>query len=128
MFTARSICRLVSFQQIRQLNVTGGMASSKKNDLEVNHSLDRQEFFIELDPPDRGVLDYNLLSDGTVDMHHTGVPTSYRGRGIAGQLAKAAFSHFTSERTKMLLTCTYLQKYYKDHPDASPPDLITLPS
>lgn len=48
MFTARSICRLVSFQQIRQLNVTRGMASSKKNDLEVNHSLDRQEFYIEL--------------------------------------------------------------------------------
>nr|XP_054752140.1 protein NATD1-like [Lytechinus pictus] len=127
MLAARNLCRLFSFQQV-QLNITRSMASSQSKDLNVNHNCEEQEFYIELDPPDRAILDYDRLSDGSVDMHHTGVPTSYRGRGIAAILAKAAFSHFTSEGTKMMLTCTYLQKYYKEHPDASTPDLITLPS
>ncbi|XP_071479710.1 protein NATD1-like [Diadema antillarum] len=95
--------------------------------LEVVHNSKEHEFCIDLDPPDKAVLQYDVLTDGSVDMHHTGVPTSYRGKGIAGQLAKAALGHFTSHETKMILTCTYLQKYYREHPETRT-DLVSLPT
>merc|ERR1712004_957883 len=62
------------------------------------------------------VLEYELPRKGVMDMTHTGVPVSLRGRGIAGLLAKAAFDHCVNQDLKMILSCTYLQKYYNDHP------------
>ena len=30
---------------------------------------------------------------------------------------KAAFDHAVEQNVGMILSCTYLQKYYKDHPE-----------
>lgn len=46
------------------------------------------------------MLQYENEGNNTMNMYHTGVPTEYRGQGIAGHLAKVSFY------------CT-LQIYYK---------------
>lgn len=64
----------------------------------------------------KAVLQYENEGHNTMNMYHTGVPTEYRGQGIAGHLAKAALDYAVNQDAKVKLTCTYLQKYVKDHP------------
>lgn len=38
----------------------------------------------------KAVLQYENEEHNTMNMYHTGVPTEYRGQGIAGHLAKVS--------------------------------------
>lgn len=85
---------------------------------------------------DEAVLEY-VNRKGTLDMYHTEVPDAYRGQGLAAMLAKvfkhvvspvailsgliliffkAAFDHAVENHLPMKLSCSYLQKYFKENP------------
>ena len=38
----------------------------------------------------KAILQYENEGHNTMNMYHTGVPTEYRGKGIAGHLAKVS--------------------------------------
>jgi uncharacterized protein len=60
--------------------------------------------------------DYHLL-DGVLRMHHTEVPAALRGRGIAGELVKAAFAWADANHLKIEPACAYVRAYMGRHPE-----------
>jgi len=45
---------------------------------------------------DSAVIEYRWIGDSVVDLYHTEVPPSYRGKGLAQLLTKVNYSaHFT---------------------------------
>ncbi|XP_071942228.1 protein NATD1-like [Antedon mediterranea] len=99
---------------------TSDKTCSSELGLAVVHNSDKCEFTLVLDNTGSNVqpavLQYEILP-GIVDLYHTGVPEAYRGRGVAKHLAKAALEHFSNQDDSLIrLSCTYLQKYVRDHP------------
>ena len=55
------------------------------------------------------------------DLWHTEVPEKYRGQGLAGILAGKSIVELASadnSTNTVLLTCSYLQHFYKKNPEA----------
>ena len=64
----------------------------------------------------RGVLDYILEGD-RMRITHTLVPDALRGRGIAGQLVRAAFDQARSEGWRVVTQCAYAAAWVERHPE-----------
>lgn len=90
--------------------------------IKVEHQVNKNRFAVKLGR-DIAFLSYKEDPPGVFDLEHTWVPTSLRGKGIAEILAKEAFDFIVKNNKKMILTCSYLQKFgeknpkpeYKDH-------------
>ncbi|XP_077994020.1 protein NATD1-like [Glandiceps talaboti] len=95
-------------------------SSAEKLQYIVGHDKPHKEFYIKLekDSKDKAILQYDYVRKGIVELYHTGVPESYRGRGIGKLLAKAALDHFVAEDMRLKVTCWYVQKYIDDNPIA----------
>jgi predicted GNAT family acetyltransferase len=48
---------------------------------------------------------------------HTGVPEEIGGRGIAGQLVRAALERARAEGLTLVPLCPYASRWLRDHPD-----------
>ena len=55
--------------------------------------------------------------DGRLDLLHTEVPDHLGGRGIAGQLVRAAVDRAAASGETVVPTCPYARKWLQDHPD-----------
>lgn len=62
-------------------------------------------------------VDFPELEPGLVDINHTFVDDSLRGRGVAGKLMEAAADHLRSEGKKAVLSCSYAVKWFEKHPE-----------
>ncbi len=83
--------------------------------LQVRHDSAARRFTVTADGID-GVVDYQ--NDGAVMViTHTVVPPEIGGRGIAGQLVKAAFEHARAQDWKVRPECSYAATWVKRHPD-----------
>ena len=94
------------------------MASSfTEND--VTHDKAEKRFYIQLPSGQKAFINYEVSPEGIFDMWHTEVPEECRGKGIAGILASKAITDLAvSDNSKsVLLSCTYLQHYYKKNSD-----------
>jgi len=92
-------------------------SGSEQTPLEVRHEPTERELSITLPGcRERAYLQYELEGSSVVDLQHTVVPESFRGRGVAKLLAKAAFQYVIEQDKKMRLTCWYLRKYCQDNP------------
>ena len=85
-------------------------------ELKVMHDTKRKFFYIPLsDNSDiKAILEYSLVGVNHVDMTHTGVPVELRGRGIAKQLAIAAFDYAVDQKLTVTPSCSYLQKFVEE--------------
>ncbi len=63
----------------------------------------------------RAVLDYRLDGD-RMRITHTGVPAQLRGRGIAGELVRAAFDHARAQGLRVVPQCEYAAAWLERHP------------
>lgn len=61
-------------------------------------------------------LDYQL-QDRIMTITHTGVPDEVGGRGIAGELVRAAFETARSEGWKVVPACSYARIWVERHPE-----------
>lgn len=59
-------------------------------------------------------------------LHHTFVPESLRGDGVAAALVKSALAHIRHEGGKAAPTCSYVAAYVRRHPEYAP--LLSRPS
>jgi hypothetical protein len=69
--------------------------------------------------------DYALV-DGVMRIHHTEVPPALEGRGIAGQIVRAALAHAEANGLAVEPWCGYVRSYMKRHSDTQrllPPGL-----
>jgi len=62
------------------------------------------------------VADYHRV-DNVMRIHHTEVPRALAGRGIAGQIVRAAFAHAEANGLEVEPWCGYVRAYMKRHPE-----------
>lgn len=64
------------------------------------------------------VLDYELRDAGaTMAILHTGVPAAVGGRGLAGELTRAALDDARAHGLKVLPLCSYAAAWMRRHPE-----------
>ncbi|KAL6885889.1 hypothetical protein ACP4OV_010150 [Aristida adscensionis] len=63
-------------------------------------------------PDGEAFLEYHLPSPAVMDVVHTYVPRSKRGRGLAARLCDAAFAHARDHRMRVVPTCSYVSETY----------------
>jgi predicted GNAT family acetyltransferase len=81
----------------------------------IRHDADAGRFSVVVDGVE-AELDYRL--DGEVmTILHTGVPSSIGGRGIAGELVRAALDHARAQGWKVRAACTYSNAWIGKHPE-----------
>jgi predicted GNAT family acetyltransferase len=61
-------------------------------------------------------LEY-ILSENIMDLHHTFVPESMRGMGIAHSLAHYALEYVKANQIMVKITCPFVKKYLASHPE-----------
>lgn len=83
--------------------------------MEVVCDVCRNRFYIVLGDAE-GVLLYNLEEE-VMDMYHTEVPASQRGKGVGAMLVKSAFEYAHRNGFGVRPTCTYVQHYLSKHPE-----------
>lgn len=57
------------------------------------------------------------IDENTVNINHTYVDDSLRGKGIAGQLVEAAAKQIRSQGKKAVPTCSYAADWFERHPE-----------
>jgi uncharacterized protein len=62
------------------------------------------------------VLTYKEEGD-TIYLVHTEVPAAMEGKGIGGQLAKAALEYAREKHLKVVPRCPFVTSYLKRHPE-----------
>jgi predicted GNAT family acetyltransferase len=57
------------------------------------------------------------LRDGTIILPHTEVPEAFAGRGVGGQLARAALSYAREQGLEVIPTCPFIAGFITKHPE-----------
>ena len=57
------------------------------------------------------------LSGATINLIHTEVPESLRGRGLGDRLAQAALEHARQQGLTVIPTCPFVKAYIQRHPE-----------
>ena len=83
----------------------------------VRDDRDRHRFVVEADG---GVahLDYEIASD-RLTLIHTEVPDELGGRGIGGQLVRAAVARAAAEGLTIVPKCPFARRWLRRHPDVA---------
>jgi uncharacterized protein len=84
----------------------------------IDHDSNARRFTTEIDG-EHAVLDYTL-SGNLMTITHTGVPPAIGGRGIAGELMRAALSAARAAGWSVNPACSYAAAYLAKHPDEAP--------
>lgn len=72
-----------------------------------------------------GMINFPEVRPGVVDITHTQVDESMRGRGLAGELMEAAVRQLREENRKAVLSCSYAVRWIAKHPEAE--DILENP-
>ena len=84
--------------------------------MDVSHDQAHSRFVVSIDGH-TAELQYEALSDGALDLIHTGVPKELQGRGVGDALALAAFEYARSNGHRVILTCPFLRRWIVSHPE-----------
>ncbi|MBF9254455.1 N-acetyltransferase [Pontibacter sp. 172403-2] len=82
----------------------------------IKHDAEDLRFYAELDG-EEAELTYTYTEDDVLDMDHTFVPPSQRGKGIADQLVKAGLEFAKSQDFKIVASCPVVEAYVQRHPE-----------
>lgn len=88
--------------------------------MQVSHQPQANRFHTTVDGQ-QAQLTYRL-GEGRLIIDHTGVPGAIGGRGVAGELVRAALDFARSEGLKVVPACSYAAVYMQRHPQYS--DLV----
>uniref|UniRef100_A0AAY5KWD1 Protein NATD1 n=1 Tax=Esox lucius TaxID=8010 RepID=A0AAY5KWD1_ESOLU len=104
--------------RVCSLNNTRMLHSIRDLRLQVEHDRPNSCFFISLDvegKQDNAVLRYRFTGEKEVDLFSTIVPESFRGKGVAALLSKAAMEFLVEENLKAYISCSYIKKYVEEN-------------
>lgn len=90
--------------------------TSAKPGIEVRHNAAAGSFEATVDGQ-LCVANYHLVGN-VMRIHHTEVPAALEGRGIAGQLVRAALAYAEANGLEVEPWCGFVRAYMKRHPDA----------
>jgi predicted GNAT family acetyltransferase len=78
---------------------------------DVTHAPDRSRF-----ESGAAYLSYQV-ADGSLDIRHTVVPDEMEGKGVGGDLVRAAVGYARDEGLELVVTCPFAKKWLAKHPD-----------
>ena len=81
----------------------------------IQHDAAARRFTTTVDGA-QGYVEYERDGD-TMTITHTIVPSQIGGRGIAGELVKAALEHARAEGAKVAPRCSYADAWIRRHPE-----------
>lgn len=81
--------------------------------MKINHLKDENRFEAHVEGH-VALVDY-VISDGALVVVHTYVPNPLKGRGIAGELVKAAYDYANKEGLGCKATCSYALAWLEKH-------------
>jgi predicted GNAT family acetyltransferase len=84
--------------------------------LTVRHDVENSRFVIPVGQGEAELV-YRLIGDSTIDLQHTEVPKSDRGRGVADTLVRAAVKHARENRLRVIPSCPYVKAWFERHPE-----------
>jgi uncharacterized protein len=82
----------------------------------VEHNAAAKRFEIQ-DPAGLSQLTYRQREDGTLILVHTEVPPALSGRGLGGELARAALEYARDQKLRVAPDCPFVQSYMTKHPE-----------
>jgi uncharacterized protein len=85
----------------------------------VEHDPDHSRFVVRL-PDGEAELLYAPFGDDVLDLQHTEVPPSGRGKGVGDALVRAALGYARAQGLRVMATCPYVQKWLRRHPAERP--------
>lgn len=85
-------------------------------DITITHDIERRRFTTQVDGH-VAELTYALRGDDRLVIDHTGVPQEIGGRGIAGQLVRAALEYARGQGWKVIPACSYAAAFFQQHPE-----------
>ena len=83
--------------------------------LQIRHDPVARRFTTQLDGH-QAELVYRL-QQGRLIIDHTGVPEAIGGKGVAGELVKAALEYARAEGLRVVAACSYSAAYVQRHPE-----------
>ena len=83
--------------------------------MQVQHEPEAERFITHVDGHEAEVS--YQLQDGVLALTHTGVPDAIGGRGVAGDLVRAAFEHARANGLRVRPLCSYAEAWSRRHPD-----------
>ena len=85
-------------------------------DVQVQDNPDRSRFEILVDGELAGLAAYRVR-DGVVIVTHSEIDPSFRGRGLAGELARQTLDTLRERGNRVVPACPYFAKYVAEHPE-----------
>lgn len=85
---------------------------------DIQHDTAARRFVASIDDH-QAELEYELDGRSMV-ITHTRVPDAISGRGIAGELARAAFEHARERSLEVVPQCAYVAAWVQRHPEYAP--------
>ena len=82
--------------------------------LQISHDPASGRFSTQLEGHGAELI-YRRL-DGRLLIDHTGVPEAIGGRGVAGELVRAALDYARAENLRVVPLCSYSAEYVRRHP------------
>ena len=82
--------------------------------LNIHHDSGARRFTTQVDGHEAELI--YRLQDLRMTIDHTGVPDAIGGRGIAGELVKAALDYARAEGLRVVPACSYSAAYIQRHP------------
>ena len=84
--------------------------------VEVRDVPDRHRFEIDENGQPAGFVTYRL-GEGEITFVHTEIDPAFEGKGLAGQLVKAALDDVRGRRLRVIPECPYVHRYIDRHPE-----------
>ncbi|MEO3877639.1 GNAT family N-acetyltransferase [Rheinheimera fenheensis] len=77
----------------------------------IQHQREQQRFVLQLDGAE-AVLDY-ALNGSSINFHHTFVPPTFRGKGLAEKLVRHGLAWARQQQYQISARCWYVQKFLR---------------
>jgi predicted GNAT family acetyltransferase len=85
-------------------------------DVQVQDNPDRSRFELVVDGELAGQATYRIR-DGVVIVTHSEVDPDFRGRGLAGELARQTLDTLRERGDRVVPACPFFAKYVGEHPE-----------
>jgi hypothetical protein len=85
-------------------------------DVQVKDNPDRSRFELVVDGELAGQATYRIR-DGVVIVTHSEVDPGFRGRGLAGELARQTLDTLRERGDRVVPACPFFAKYVGEHPE-----------
>lgn len=88
-----------------------GLSTERMEKTSVRQDKAANKFILDLGNNQEARIDYRPIGKNKLELYHSEVPSELRGRGIGKALARGAFELAANNKTKLRLTCSYLEDY-----------------